>query len=309
MLMVRLHQAWVRPAASAIFTVFVVLFVWRNWEQMSRSVTVLRSVPLGDFWLAIPLVGLTFVLATFAYSFLAFRRLRFTELFVVELAAACVNRLVPSGLGGLGMHGLYLHKRRHSVAEATAVISSNNLLGMIIHLLLLGAVLATGSAGSFHLGSSRSQGWILLGISFALCTTLLIKRLRRAVMSFARNLLVSVRRYERQPHRLVYAALALCALTLINVIIIHLAVRSFGVWLDFPQLFLVYTGGVLIGAAVPTPGGLAGVEAGLVGGFMAYGVTATAAIAIALAFRLVTYWLPIVPGAIALYVSRRQRYI
>lgn len=60
---------------------------------------------------------------------------------------------------------------------------------------------------------------------------------------------------------------------------------------------------------MPTPGGLAGVEAGLVGGFMAYGVTATAAIAIALAFRLVTYWLPIVPGAIALYVSRRQRYI
>ena len=59
MLMVRLHQAWVRPAASAIFTVFVVLFVWRNWEQMSRSVTVLRSVPLGDFWLAIPLFGIS----------------------------------------------------------------------------------------------------------------------------------------------------------------------------------------------------------------------------------------------------------
>ncbi|QQS18250.1 flippase-like domain-containing protein [Candidatus Saccharibacteria bacterium] len=75
------------------------------------------------------------------------------------------------------------------------------------------------------------------------------------------------------------------------------------------QLFLVYTGGVLLGAAVPTPGGLAGVEAGLVGGFMAYGVAGTTAIAIALAFRLATYWLPMLPGVIALFAANRKHLI
>jgi len=88
--------------------------------------------------------------------------------------------------------------------------------------------------------------------------------------------------------------------------VLYIAARSFGVWLNASDLFIVYTAGVLLGAAVPTPGGLAGVEAGLVGGFMAYGVTATAAIAIALAFRLVTYWLPIAPGAIALLYCRKN---
>jgi undecaprenyl-diphosphatase len=122
-------------------------------------------------------------------------------------------------------------------------------------------------------------------------------------------LLVSLRRYERQPHKLAYAALALLALTLIYLLILHLAARSFGVWLDAPSLFLVYTAGVFIGAAVPTPGGLAGVEAGLVGGFMAYGVGSTTAIAIALAFRLVTYWLPIIPGVAAFFVSRRLKLL
>jgi undecaprenyl-diphosphatase len=90
------------------------------------------------------------------------------------------------------------------------------------------------------------------------------------------------------------------------VLVLHLAARSFGVWLELPQLFLVYTGGVLLGAAVPTPGGLAGVEAGLVGGFMAYGVGSTTAIAIALAFRLATYWLPILPGLTAFAIYRRR---
>lgn len=309
MLMVRLDKAWVRPVASAVFTVLVALFVWRNWVQMSQSVAVLRSVPLGDFWLAIPLVGLTFVLAAFAYSFLAFRHLRLAELFVVELAAACVNRLVPSGLGGLGVHGLYLHKRKHTVAEATAVVSVNNLLGMGVHLALLAAVLVAGGHSTFHLGWSIKQGWVLLGIGIVVLFVVLYPRVRRVIVQFWRNLLVSLRRYERQPHRLVYAALALLGLTLVNVCVLYIAARSFGVWLSASDLFIVYTAGVLLGAAVPTPGGLAGVEAGLVGGFIAYDVTATTAIAIALAFRFVTYWLPIVPGTIALYVSRRRRYI
>ena len=307
--MVRLRKKLVRPLASLVFTALVAVFVWKNWSTFGQSVGVMRNAELHDFWMSLPLVALTFVLAAFAYSFLAFQRLKLRELLAVELAASCINRLVPSGLGGLGMHGMYLHKRKHTVAQATAVVSINNLLGMSVHLLLLALVLLTGSAGQFRLGWSQKQGWVLLGICILLGSALLFRRVRRALRSFVRNLLVSLRRYKRQPHRLAYAALALCALTLTNVLVLHLAARSFGVWLDLPQLFLVYTGGVLLGAAVPTPGGLAGVEAGLVGGFMAYGVGSTTAIAIALAFRLSTYWLPILPGAVSIVLSRRSRLI
>ncbi len=304
--MVRLRKKLVRPLASFVFTVLVAVFVWKNWDMFGQSVGVMRNAELHDFWLSLPLVALTFVLAAFAYSFLAFQRLKLRELLAVEMAAACINRLVPSGLGGLGFHGLYLHKRRHTVAQATAVVSINNLLGMSVHLLLLSLVLLTGSAGQFRLGWSFKQGWILLGICILLGSALLFRRVRRVLRSFVRNLQASLRRYERQPHRLAYAALALCALTLTNVLVLHLAARSFGVWLDLPQLFLVYTSGVLLGAAVPTPGGLAGVEAGLVGGFIAYGVGSTTAIAIALAFRLATYWLPILPGAAALFMAKKE---
>ena len=180
---------------------------------------------------------------------------------------------------------------------------------MIMHVSVLGAILLTGSAGQFRLGWQFSQGWVLLGTITLLTTILCIKPVRRKLKSFGHNLLQSFRRYERQPHKLLYAGLALLGLTLTNLLVLHLAASSFGVWLDVPSLFLVYTAGVFVGAAVPTPGGLAGVEAGLVGGFFAYGITGTTALAIALAFRLVTYWLPLLPGFIALLLVRRQKLI
>ncbi|QQS19514.1 flippase-like domain-containing protein [Candidatus Saccharibacteria bacterium] len=307
--MVRLKKNWVRPGVSLIFTAAIIIFVVQNWQKFVDSVRVMRSVPHSDFSASIPLLTLTFFLAAAAYSFLAFRRLKLRELFVVELAAAAINRLIPSGLGGLGLHGLYLHNRKHSTAQATAVVSINNLLGIFIHLSLLCAVIASGAAGQFRLGWQLKQGWILLGIVILVGALLLIAPVRKKLKQFGHNLLVSFKHYEKQPHKLAYAALALLALTLINLLILHLATRSFGVLLDAPSLFVVYTAGVFMGAAVPTPGGLAGVEAGLVGGFLAYGIAGTTALAIALSFRLVTYWVPIVPGFISLMICRRLKLL
>jgi uncharacterized membrane protein YbhN (UPF0104 family) len=307
--MVRWKKQYIRLVASVVFTLFVGVFVWRNWSHAVESFRVLGSVPLTQFWIAIPLVGLTFVLAAFSYSFLGFARLRVRELIVVELAAAFVNRLIPSGLGGLGVHGLYLRRRKHSVAQATAVVSINNLLGMLVHVSLLAAVVAAGIMTDVHLGFTKKQGWIILGVALAVLLLAATMRIRTVVARFLRNLFASLRTYERQPHRLVYAALSLLAMTGTYLVILHLAALSFGVSLTATELFIVYTAGVLVGTVVPTPGGLAGVEAGLVGGFMAYGVASPTAVAIALAFRLVTYWLPIIPGALCLYVARHRRLV
>jgi uncharacterized protein (TIRG00374 family) len=188
-------------------------------------------------------------------------------------------------------------------------VSINNLLGMLVHVSLLAAVVAAGIMTDVHLGFTKKQGWIILGVALAVLLLAATMRIRTVVARFLRNLFASLRTYERQPHRLVYAALSLLAMTGTYLVILHLAALSFGVSLTATELFIVYTAGVLVGTVVPTPGGLAGVEAGLVGGFMAYGVASPTAVAIALAFRLVTYWLPIIPGALCLYVARHRRLV
>lgn len=57
--------------------------------------------------------------------------------------------------------------------------------------------------------------------------------------------------------------------------------------------------------ALPLPGGLGGVEAGMIGVFLAFGTHASLAILAVLSYRLISFWLPTVPGAVAYLQLRR----
>ena len=56
---------------------------------------------------------------------------------------------------------------------------------------------------------------------------------------------------------------------------------------------------------LPLPGGIGGVEGGMIGAFLAFGVSGPLAVLAVLAYRTISYWLPTVPGAIA-YVRLRH---
>jgi uncharacterized protein (TIRG00374 family) len=64
--------------------------------------------------------------------------------------------------------------------------------------------------------------------------------------------------------------------------------------------------GAAISSAAPTPGGVGATEAALIAGYTAVGVTAATAFAAVLLFRLVTFWLPILPGWLALVGLQRS---
>ena len=55
----------------------------------------------------------------------------------------------------------------------------------------------------------------------------------------------------------------------------------------------------MLGNLLPIPGGLGGVEGGMIGAFLAFGVDAGLAVAVVLAYRAFAYWLPMIPAAFA----------
>jgi undecaprenyl-diphosphatase len=252
----------------------------------------------------------TFLIAAGIYSALALHRLRYRQTVLVEIATACVNRLLPSGLGGLGLHGVYLYKRGHSTAEATVVVSVNNLLGMAAHLVLLLLVLLLrpsvfrGFASHWHV---TLHWWYGLAVPGAAAVVWVLPGVRRRLQGFGRNLLASVRKI-----RLLHAARALCLAVLLTAsytLILWSTAQSLGLRMGLLQVFIVFSIGMLTSTATPTPGGLVGAEAGLFAGFAGYGVPAATAGAAVLLYRLVTYWLPLVPGALALLVARQRRLV
>jgi putative heme transporter len=80
--------------------------------------------------------------------------------------------------------------------------------------------------------------------------------------------------------------------------------RAFGHAPPGAVLVMGYYVGTL-GNTLPLPGGIGGVEGGMIGAFLAFGVNASLAVLAVLAYRTISYWLPTVPGAIA-YVQLRH---
>jgi uncharacterized protein (TIRG00374 family) len=71
-------------------------------------------------------------------------------------------------------------------------------------------------------------------------------------------------------------------------------------------VLLAFCAAQLLGTLPLTPGGLGFVEAGLTGTLALAGVGGAAAVVATLAYRLVSFWLPIPAGVVAAIVHRRR---
>ena len=61
----------------------------------------------------------------------------------------------------------------------------------------------------------------------------------------------------------------------------------------------------MIANLLPFPGGIGGVEGGMIGALVVFGVPAGLAVVAVLAYRAFAFWLPTIPGAIAYLQLRR----
>jgi len=80
--------------------------------------------------------------------------------------------------------------------------------------------------------------------------------------------------------------------------------HAFGTPPPFPVILMAYFIGML-GNLLPLPGGLGGVEGGMIGAFAAFGVNLDLAVLAVLSYRGISFWLPTVPGAVAYFQLRR----
>jgi uncharacterized protein (TIRG00374 family) len=89
-----------------------------------------------------------------------------------------------------------------------------------------------------------------------------------------------------------------------QIAVIWAAFHAFG---DAPPLAVLVQGFFIgmLGNLLPMPGGVGGVEGGMVGAYSAFGVGFDLALVAVLVYRAFTFWLPLVPGVIAYFRLRR----
>jgi uncharacterized protein (TIRG00374 family) len=89
-----------------------------------------------------------------------------------------------------------------------------------------------------------------------------------------------------------------------QIAVLWAAFHAFG---DSPPIAVLVQGFFvgMLGNLLPMPGGVGGVEGGMIGAFAAFGVNGGLAVVAVLVYRAFTFWLPLVPGVIAYLHLRR----
>lgn len=89
-----------------------------------------------------------------------------------------------------------------------------------------------------------------------------------------------------------------------DIAVLGVSFHAFGTTVPVAVLIMGYFLGTL-GSLLPLPGGIGGVEGGMIGAFAAFGVPADRAVIAVLAYRAISFWLPTLPG-VAGYVTLRS---
>lgn len=305
--MIKLHtHIPIRHVVSALFILLLIIAIisqHSSLQQAFRSFNDLNYVAVAA---AIGASFATYLLATLNYQCLSFVRLPLRRTLVVQLAALCVNRILPSGLGALGVNFAYLRRNKHTLAQATTVVSVNNMLGFVSSGLLVLAAILSGQAFTAEVRLPH-LGIIAVGVVVVLMGAIYI--FRKRFVNFMYEVFRSIAFYKTRTPRLAAALGSSLLLTLANTLVLFMSLQAIGINLSFWGVLIAVSVGVGVGAAVPTPGGIGGVEAGTAAALIAYDVPKHEAIAAALLFRIITYWLGLAIGAIAFAYVQRKHYI
>ena len=261
---------------------------------------------------AVAVFSLTFVSSSFSYTLLALRKVRQYQLLLVQIASVPLNLLLPAGVGNLGFNYLFLRSRGHKRAEAGLVVGMNNIVGVFGNVAVLAVLLITFGVNPKVLNiysdhknwlAGVSAGLALLAIAAAWFMSSRIKLAREV----RHHLLGAIREYRHRLHRLGGAFLCAVLQASVTGLAFWLTLHAYAIHLSYPLSFVIYGLSVMIGAIIPTPGGLGGVEATLTAGIVAaHGAATSRALAAVLAYRLISYWLPVIIGLVALFGVQRS---
>jgi uncharacterized protein (TIRG00374 family) len=177
------------------------------------------------------------------------------------------------------------------------------------------------AAGTFHAPSSsgdrQNAVWVILAVvlvaGIAAALIALVPRLRRLASRRIRphllNIWANAKMIATEPRKLVYMLAGSTLAQLLVILALGTSLHSVGQHASIATLITVNTFAGLIGGAVPIPGGLGVVEAGLIAGLTAAGIPQDQAVAAVLIQRFFTSYLPPVWGWATLAWMRRREYV
>ncbi len=231
-----------------------------------------------------------------------------------QLAGDFATLVAPPTLGAVAINLRYLQRVGVNPALATASIGVSQVAAFVVHIvLLLSFGVAAGTQSDFTFEPPRG---IVLGVAAALIVIVGVallpptrRMLWRRVGPMLKQVGPRMLTVAQQPWKILEGVGGIALLNGGYIVCLAACVEAFGGDLNFAAIAVVYLTGSVIGQAAPTPGGLGAVEAAMAAGLTVAGLASGLAFSAVLLYRVITFWLPTIPGYFAFNALQRNGYL
>ncbi|MEU9170413.1 lysylphosphatidylglycerol synthase domain-containing protein [Streptomyces sp. NPDC048420] len=300
----RRHAYWQLALTFAVLAAVGAL-ARRHWPVLETGAVRLAVADQG--WL---LVAATAAAATWACSALAqqgavLRPLPPGRLVAAQFAATAANQLLPAGLGTGAVNLRFLMRCGISAGRSATALAVKATAGGLSRAALI-AVLATAWPGVLRL-PRPGAGWpALVGAAAVLAVLLTAARRPRCRTALA-LVLADIKAIHARPHRAAALWGGSLGFAVLHALVLIAVTRAVALPLALPLVALIYFAASSAAALLPTPGGLGSLDAALALALTAGGASGAAAASAVLGYRLLTVWLPLIPGLLVLAVLVRRK--
>ncbi len=292
--------------------------------------TIVQTFQDADWWwllAALILSPLSQIPQAFSTMGATLHEVRFGPVLMLQFAIQFVSLAVPSSAGRLAMQVRFWQRAGVPGAGAISIGAVDGFSTFVIQMLLIVVILASDlvslNLASAESGSSRGSSgfdWgalltAVLLVAVAIGIALLMPKFRAKLQGFWKTVRAKwdeakeALRVLRHPKKVLLLLGGNLIAQVVLAIILGVCLHAFGYSASLAELVLVNTFVSLFAGFMPVPGGVGVAEAGYTAGLIAVGIPEGAATATALAFRLVTFYLPPLWGVLAMRWMKKESYL
>jgi uncharacterized protein (TIRG00374 family) len=260
-------------------------------------------------------------------------RLRFFPVLMLQYAIQFIALTLPATAARLALQIRFFERFGIAPGAAVSIGVIDSVSGFTVQVSLLLLIwlsplpgftsslrgeTSTSSTSTTSSGPSILVVAILL-VVIGLVVSLLVPRIRARLFgsipkwrTAVKAQLVEVREsltVLRQPRKVALMLGGNLGAQVLQAVALGLCLEAFGSSAHLSQLILINTFVSLFAGLMPVPGGMGVAEAGYTAGLQAIGVPSAVAISTAIAFRMVTFYLPPIWGAFAMRWLRKRAYV
>ncbi len=306
---IKLERLTVRGVVAVLGGAVAVYFIATQFTKV--DFTKLSSVDWRWASLAFVFAFLTYLGAGMTCVGFVVSKVSLFRATLTQYAVGFAGLLAPTAVGTVALNVRFLERSGVDPAVAVSSVGLVQLImfiGHVVLIVLFGVLAGTGAESSF----APPQGAVIavLVVVLVAIIALSLPPGRRLVQARVRPLLSRVIprlvAVFQVPSKLATGLGGALLLNLAYIGALFASVRAFQGSLSFAAVAVVYLAGSVVGAVVPTPGGIGAIEAAMAAGLTATGLPGSIAVSAVLLYRIATFWVPIPVGWLSLTYLQRK---